>query len=256
MQESLATFSCLPIQVVAVRDRYEEYSHLKCIGNWLMESSLHKQLKELYADQGAEIEQKLGRYRIDVVCDQELIEIQHGSLAAIRDKVADLTNTHRMLVVKPIIIRKRLVKTKSQGGRVVHRRLSPKQGSVLDLFDELVYFTRVFPHPNLTLEAPLVDIEEWRYPGHGRRWYRRKNDHVVDDQKLTKLHEIQRFHTRLDLLQLIPTDLPDPFHTGHLAEAMNIPRSKAQQITYCLRKMTALEECGKQVNARLYRRAA
>ncbi|MEO8497487.1 MAG: hypothetical protein ABI614_20645, partial [Planctomycetota bacterium] len=173
-----------------------------------MESSLHKQLKELYADNGAEVEHKLGRYRIDVVCDGELIEIQHGSLAAIRDKVADLTTEHRMLVVKPIVIRKRLVKSKSQGGRIVDRRLSPKQGSVLDLFDELVYFTRVFPHPNLTLEVPLIDIEEWRYPGHGRRRYRRQNDHVVDDQKLVKLHEIHRFQTRRDLLKLIPSDLP------------------------------------------------
>jgi hypothetical protein len=221
-----------------------------------MESSLHKQLKDLYADDGASVEHKLGRYRIDVVCDGELIEIQHGSLAAIRDKVADLTTDHRVLVVKPIIVRKRLVKMKSQGGRVVDRRLSPKRGSVLDLFDELVYFTRVFPHPNLTLEVLLVDIEEWRYPGHGRRRYRRKNDHIVEDQKLVKLHEAHRFHTDRDLLKMIPSDLPDPFHTGHLAEAMDIPRTKAQQIAYCLRKTAALEDCGKQVNARLYRRAA
>lgn len=221
-----------------------------------MESSLHKQLKELYADNGAEVEQKLGRYRIDVVCDNELIEIQHGSLAAIRDKVADLTTTHRVLVVKPIVIGKLLVKLKSQGGRVVERRLSPKRGSILDLFDELVYFTSAFPHPNLTLEVPLVDIEEWRYPGHGRRRYRRERDHVVDDQKLSKLHEILRFQTRRDLLKLIPSDLPDPFHTGHLAEAMKIPRTKAQQIAYCLRKTAALDDCGKQANARLYRRAA
>ena len=221
-----------------------------------MESSLHKQLKELYADNAAQVELKLGRYRIDVVCDDELIEIQHGSLAAIRDKVADLTTNHRMLVVKPIIVRKRLVKMKSQGGRVADRRLSPKRGSILDLFDELVYFTRVFPHPNLTLEVALIDIDEWRYPGHGRRRYRRKNDHVVDDQKLVKLHEIHRFRSLGDLLQLIPTDLPDPFHTGHLAEAMDIPREKAQQIAYCLRKTAAIEECGKLVNSRLYRRAA
>lgn len=221
-----------------------------------MESSLHKQLKELYSDNSAEVEQKLGRYRIDVVRDSELIEIQHGSLAAIRDKVADLTTKHRVLVVKPIIVRKRLVKLKSLGGRIVERRLSPKCGSILDLFDELVYFTRVFPHPNLTLETPLVDIEEWRYPGHGRRRYRRQNDHIIEDQKLTKLHEIHRFQTRRDLLRLIPADLPDPFHTGHLAEAMQVPRSKAQQIVYCLRKTAALDDCGKQVNARLYRRAA
>ncbi len=41
-------------------------------------------LKEVYAGQGARLEAPLGDYRIDVVCDGELIEIQHGSLGAIR----------------------------------------------------------------------------------------------------------------------------------------------------------------------------
>lgn len=221
-----------------------------------MESSLHRQLKELYADEGASVEQKLGRFRIDVVCDDELIEIQHGSLAAIRDKVAKLTPDHKVLVVKPIIVRKRLVKRRKQDGPIISRRLSPKRGSLLDLFDELVFFTRAFPHPNLTLEVPLVDVEEWRYPGHGRRRYRRQRDHVVEDQKLGKLHSIHRFHTSADLLRLVPAELAEPFHTGQLAEAMNVPRAKAQQIAYCLREMSGLIPCGKQVNARLYRRAA
>ena len=55
-----------------------------------METSLHRQLKEAYADHEARIEVRVGNYRIDVVRDHELIEIQHGSLAAIRDKVRKL----------------------------------------------------------------------------------------------------------------------------------------------------------------------
>ena len=51
------------------------------------------------------------------------------------------------------------------------------RGTFVDLFDELVHFTRVFPHPRLALEVVLVEIEEWRYPGHGRRrWIRRGGD--------------------------------------------------------------------------------
>ena len=61
----------------------------------------------------------------------------------------------------------------------------------------------------------------------------------------------------LELPQLrIPDTLEEPFHTGQLAEAMSIPRWRAQQIAYCLRKSQALTECGKRVNARLYQRAA
>ena len=219
-----------------------------------METSLHRQLKRIYADQGARMEAPLDKYRIDVICGGELIEIQHGSLAAIRRKVGTLLKRHRVLVVKPIIQRKRLIKRAAKGGQVVDRRMSPKRGSLIDLFDELIYFTRVFPHRNLAIEVPLVDIEEWRYPGHGKRRRRRQQDHQIEDQKLLKLHRVHRFSSAADLLLLLPAKLPTPFHTGNLADRMDVPRWMAQRIAYCLRHMGALEEVGKQGNARLYRR--
>ena len=222
-----------------------------------METSLHQQLKDVYADiaEGdAQVEVPLGNYRIDVMAQDELIEIQHGALAAIRDKIRDLTDRHRVLVVKPIIATKRLIKQDEKGGSVVGRRLSPKRGRVLDVFDELVYFTRAFPHKNLRLEVPLVHIEEWRFPGHGRRRRWRRKDHQVEDQKLVSIDETYHFRTTGDLLKLLPlNELPSPFHTGHLAEAMEENRSTAQRIVYCLREMGALMTQGKQGNAILYK---
>ena len=217
-----------------------------------METSLHRQLKEIYADGESQLEAPLEKFRIDVVCGGELVEIQHGSLAAIRDKVAKLLKTHRVLVVKPIVSCKWIVRQDSPGGRVLSRRRSPKQGVVLDLFHELIYFTRVFPHANLSLEVPLVEIEEWRYPGHGRRRRWRANDHQVEDQKLLRVHRVHRFRLGDDLIQLLPAELPSPFHTGHLASRCGISRWFAQRIAYCLRKMNLAEEAGKAGNARLY----
>src|SRR3990172_12802028 len=149
-----------------------------------METTLHQQLKAHYAPDGAQLEQRIGRYRIDVVDGDELIEIQPGSLSAIRDKIAALVKHHGVKIVKPIVACKYLVKQKRAGGQVVSRRRSPKQGTVFDLFEELVHFTRVYPHPRLVLEAVLVEIEEWRYPGHGRRRRWRQNDHEMEDQRL------------------------------------------------------------------------
>jgi len=216
-----------------------------------METSLHRQLKELYAPSQAECEVRLGDYRVDAVRDDELIEIQHASLAAIRDKIARLLASHRVRVVKPLVARKTLVKHAEQGGPEVGRRLSPKRAQLLDVFDELVHFTRVFPHPALTLEVVLVEVEEHRYPGHGRRRRWRVADHQVDDQLLVNVEDRYTFRTAQDLLNILPA-LPTPFHTGQLADAAGIRRYRAQRVAYCLHRMGAARAVGKQGNAVLY----
>ena len=217
-----------------------------------METSLHRELKTRYAGDGAQTEVPVGRYRVDVVRGDELVEIQHGSLAGIRDKVRRLLEEHRVLVVKPIVARKLLIKQAARGGRVTGRRVSPKRGSILDLFDELVHFTRIFPHRRLTLEVPLVQIEEWRYPGHGRRRRWRRDDQVIEDQRLLSVDRVYRFRTAADLARLVACPVPRPFHTGHLAESLGVQRWIAQRIAYCFRSAGTVREVGKQGNTRLY----
>jgi hypothetical protein len=124
-----------------------------------VETSLHRELKQRYAGDAARTEVVLDGYRIDAIAHGTLIEIQHGSLVAIRDKIRRLLDKHRVLIVKPIVASKLLVKQDVAGGPAVARRWSPKRGQLLDIFDELVYFTRVFPHRRLTLEVVLVEIE-------------------------------------------------------------------------------------------------
>jgi hypothetical protein len=217
-----------------------------------MESTLHRQLKSLYTVKGAESEVKLGRYRIDVVDGQRLIEIQHAGLSAIRDKIARLLENHSVTVVKPIIERRYLVSLSKKNGKVVRRRLSPKRGNILDLFDELIHFTRVFPHPNLTIEVPLVDIEEFRFPGHGRRRRWRKRDFVVQDRELLQLNGRHEFRQGRDLVKLVGRRLPRPFDTAQLAKAMKVDRWFAQRVAYCFRKMGIAQQVGKRGNALLY----
>ena len=218
-----------------------------------METTLHRQLKELYADPHSQEEVQLDDYRIDVIRNDVLIEIQLGSLAAIRDKVQKLLQNHRVIIVKPVIDRKHLIKLSGPNGEVLSRRRSPKRGNVMTLFDELVYCTKLFPHPNLCIDVPFLEIEELRFKGQGRRRWRRKNNFQIEDQKLLKVTSLQRFLTGDDLRKLIRKKMPTNFHTGHLAEAIDEPRETAQQMAYCFARMNICEQVGKEGNTLIYR---
>jgi len=221
-----------------------------------METSLHRELKRHYAGPDGRTEVRVGRFRADaVVCDargKQLIEIQHGPLWVIRDKIRELTRRHRVRIVKPIVGRKRLIKLNRKGGRVIDERMSPRQGKLLELFDELVYFTRAFPHRNLALEVLLVDIEERRYPRPSRRRPWRKQ-YAIEDQHLLGIRQSLQISDANDLIQLIDCSLAPTFGTSHLAEALDIARWRAQRIAYVLRESGAVAAVGKQRGAWIYR---
>jgi hypothetical protein len=217
-----------------------------------METTLHRQLKDLFKQQDGELEARVGRFRIDIVNGNRLVEIQFSGLASIRDKVRCLLANHDVDVIKPLIVRKKLVKLRTKNGSIVERRWSPRRGSILDLFDELVYFTTVFPHPKLRLIATLIEIEEQRYPGHGRRRRWRADDYIVEDRSLTEVVETYFFRSAHDLCRLLPDCLPNPFVSGQLAHVMSIPLWKARQIAYVLSQTGAAATVGKRRNAKLY----
>jgi hypothetical protein len=215
-----------------------------------MESSLHRQLKLLYGGSANDVEVQVDGYRIDAVVRGRLFEIQQASLAALRDKVRQLLERHRVVVVKPLISRKYLIRRDRPGGEIVSARYSPTHETVLNIFDDLVHFVTVFPHPRLTLEVVLTDQEEHRITRVRRR--RRGPDYRVEDRQLIEVVSSKSLKTAADLRKLLPASLPASFTTGELALHAKIPRWLAQKMAYCLRKTGAVEVQGKQGNSWLY----
>ncbi len=224
-----------------------------------METSLHRTLKLHYAESEDATEVRHGAFRIDAVHSGELIEIQFASLSSIRNKLATLLETDKVRIVKPIVARRRIIRQKTADGPIISRRLSPKRGQTLDLFEELVYLTQIFPHPNLTIDVPLVSVEEWRLPPVQRksRRGRFRPKHSVKDVVLEEILSSRSFRTRADLKRLAEVNkLPQPFDTGQLAKHLDRRRDVAQRIAYVLRNIGAVEEAGKRGNARTYRSRA
>jgi hypothetical protein len=219
-----------------------------------METSLHKQLKLHYAATADQTEVTIDGFRIDAISSNgELIEIQHASLGALRDKTKRLLtrSKHALRIIKPIIARKRVITLAGRDGDVLRSRMSPKRGELLDLFLDLVHFATVFPMKRLTLEFVLIEAEETRVDR--KRPTRRGKKYVSLDQHLVHIQESIVLGTPKELLEQLPVaQLPSPFDTADLAAALQRPRWFAQKVAYCLRQTGAIKQSGKRGNSQLY----
>jgi len=217
---------------------------------FVMESTLHRDLKVMYGGSNHDLEVQVDGFRIDAVVAGQLYEIQSASLGALRSKVRSLLERHRVVVVKPLAARKRLIRYAEPNGPVTTSRYSPARESIFHLFIDLVYFVDVFPHKRLTIEVVLTEQEEHRVTKIRRRRF--GTDYRVIDRRLTKVVETHSLRTLSDLRALVPPTLASPFTTEDLAREAKIPRWVAQKMAYCLRMTEAVKTVGKRGRSMLY----
>jgi hypothetical protein len=220
----------------------------------LGEKPLHSSLKRWYALPGDQIEVPVDGYVVDLVRDGLLIEIQTRSFSSMKRKLAALLELgHAIRIVHPIAVDRWIVKVDGSG-EVLSRRRSPRHGTALDIFSELVSFPELINRSEFDIELAFVHQEEVRRHSVDGPW--RRKGWVVLERHLVALVEILRISTPQDLAALIPPGLGVTFTTTDLATASGCPRRLAQQMAYCLRKAGVIEPVGKVGNAVEYRLSA
>jgi len=216
-----------------------------------METTLHRELKERYCSRlGGRSEVTFEGFRIDAVDETGLlIEIQSGALSPLRAKLQKLLPRHRVKVVKPIVLERRVVRRTRLDGPDLSARRSPSRGAIFDAFEHLVGLARLFPNPHLTIEILGVTIDEIRVPR--RRWPGFK----VIDRRLDKVQSDCLLRDPSDLWGLLPRcDWHEPFTTADIAARAAKPLWLAQRAAYCLRLSGAAGVVGKRHSHWLYAR--
>ncbi len=207
------------------------------------ESSLHAAIKQWYRRPGDALEVEIAGYVVDIVRGELLIEVQTGNFSTIRKKLRALLEHHRVRLVYPVATRKWLVRVDQVGGNVLRRRKSPKQGTLDNLFDELIRIPDLPGHSGFCLEVVLVCTEEIRCDD-GRGSWRRAGVSIID-RRLIEVVDSVCYDSTQDYLSFLPNDLPKPFSNNMLAACASVPVRKARKMTYCLRKMDAIREVGR-----------
>jgi hypothetical protein len=215
-----------------------------------METSLHRALKERYAngdDHRREV--VVEGFRVDAIDRAgRLVEIQSGALGPLRGKLRRLLPERRLRIVKPVVLKRRVVRRSRQDGPVISVRYSPKRGALFDVFDDLMGVVRVFPHSNLDIEVLGVTIDEVRVPR--RRWPYFK----IIDRCLGEIQGSTTLKRACDLWALLPAgcDGKEPFTSFELAQRLERPLWFAQRVAYCLRLTGAARVVGKAGNRLIY----
>ena len=217
----------------------------------LNEGALHAQLKDWYLQQGDLLEQKVGGYVIDLVRGELLVEFQTGGFAPLRKKLATLAQEHRVRLVAPVAVNRRIVRL-SDDGEILSSRRSPRHGCLHDVFDRLVSIPALVAHPNFEIEVLLTHQEELRMFKHGRAY--RRHGWVVQGRSLVSVEQSVLIAGPADVADLLP-ELEATFDTAELAAAGCISRRLAQRMAYCLRALEVIVPVGKRGGAVLYARA-
>ena len=216
------------------------------------ESSLHSSIKKWYFVEGDRIEAKVDDFIVDIVRGDLLIEIQTASFSAIKPKLRCLLQGHKVHLVYPIPRKKWIVHRSMSNGEITGRRMSPKKGSLYDLFSELIRISDLFHIGNLSIEVLMIEVEEiWCNDGKGS--WRRKGA-SIEDRKLIRVFESEVFEHKADFLKFLPKDLPDPFSNRDLAENLGLPVNQSRRMTYSLRKIGTITQVGKNRNQMLFTR--
>jgi hypothetical protein len=213
----------------------------------LREKPLHASLKRWYARTGDRVEVPVDGFVIDLVREDLLIEVQTRGFSSLKQKITTLLDLdHHVRIVHPIPIDKWIVKVDADG-TVLSRRRSPRHGSPIDVFAELVSFPDLLAHPHLDIDVILTNEEEYRRHTPNRSW--RHKGWTVEERRLIDVVDTLLISDADDLAALLPTGLPEPFSTADLAMKLGRSRRAAQQMAYCLRIADVIVAVGKKGNA-------
>jgi hypothetical protein len=215
------------------------------------ECSLHSEIKKVYSLSGDQFEVKLGKYIVDILRGNLVIEVQIKNFSALKEKLQALTQKHHVRLVYPLPEKKWITHV-TNDDVVLNTRKSPRKGRLTDLFGELVMIPHMIGEENFSLEVLLIDEAEIRCNDGKGSWRRRGVS--IKERKILKVNNRILFQTRADYLKILPEDLNAIFTNKELAKLSKVSIRNARQITYCLRKGGVVRLAGKRKRELLFQK--
>jgi hypothetical protein len=220
----------------------------------LSEKTMHAVLKYYLEPDVSRHEIRVGTNVVDILEDDRIIEIQTRNFFGLKKKFDALLAEYPITVVYPVAHVKWLCWINPESGEVTKRRKSPKTGSACDCFLELRWILPYLKSEHLRFKILLIDLVEYRYLD---GWSQDKKSGSTRCERVPEsLYDEISIEESEDYQKLMPENLPEPFTSAEFSKAAHISIFAARTGLRILSAVGAVEKCGKQKNAALYRKTA
>ena len=173
----------------------------------LGEKSLHSALKFYYEPDASFHEREAFGFVADIRNEEGIIEIQTRNLYSMKRKLEAYLDKTPVTLVHPVVRQRRIIYLDPETGELSRPRLSPKRGRAEDAFSELVHILGPLGDSRLKIIIPIVDAEEYRVSGAGRK--RRRGGAAPLKYELLPNAMVDElvFSTPRELVSLLPEEL-------------------------------------------------
>ncbi len=185
----------------------------------LNERTLHRELKEFYSRENGKTEVNIMGFTADVFDGQTITEIQSAQFRNLKKKLCMFSDKYNVRIVYPIARTKYLSWLDKDTGEIISRRKSPKKGFSYDILPQIYELSEFIGHKNISFEAVLTDVEEYRVKDGFGKNKKRRPTHL--DKIPQREYERVQFKTDADYLNCVSPFLPKNFTADIFAKSLN-----------------------------------
>lgn len=221
----------------------------------LNEKRMHIALKRFVCADETKYEADMGkRYVADIKLDEEIFEIQTGSLYPLKAKLEHYIETSdcHITVVHPIPMRRFRIWIDPATGESQPRKRIPGISSIFGEAHELVYISEALATGRVAVWFLFIEEEEYRFLD-GRGKDKKLHSSRFERLPVDIIDEVV-FAEKQDFLALMPEGLPETFTVEEYRKAAKIPHGKhAYMAVATLVNLSIVEEADKKGRAKAWR---
>lgn len=226
--------------------------HLRYNIGTYKEKKLHIMMKRYFEEDTAYHEIPVKGYIADICRDGVITEIETSGFSGLKPKLGAYLPEYKVHLVYPLAYAKYISWIDPDSGEISSRKKSPKKATAYHAIFEMVRILPYVKNQNLTVLAPLLEMDEYRLLNGWSRDKKRGSNRY--ERIPAELFDIVEFSADADYIRYIPDSCGESFTLADFAKNAHIDKREVNGVVRVLMERGLLERVGKRGNAYLYAR--